>query len=139
MTTVDRTRSEGPSEELLEFARRFNAGEFERCPEALLSVWRPRGANTFHKGLIQLAGAYQHWMSGNAFWAEDLFASSYNLLQEYAPVHAGLDVARLLEGIAACNAVARQVKESGAPPPDPDPMPRLQLHLVGERPQAGGP
>lgn len=112
--------------EVAEFVHHFNAGEYEESTLALITAWQ-LNASSFYKGLIQLAGAFQHWEGGNAFWAEDLFASAYNLLAPYAPDHAGLDIEKLLAGIAECNRIARAARESGAPRPEPDPMPRLQL------------
>lgn len=112
--------------EVAEFVHHFNAGEYEASTLALIAAWQ-RNASPFYKGLIQLAGAFQHWEGGNAFWAEDLFASAYNLLAPYAPTHAGLDIAKLLTDIAECNRIAREARKAGAPGSEPSPMPRLQL------------
>lgn len=97
----------------LEFIGLFNEGRFDECPEALLPAWQQDIRYDFYKGLIQLAGALQHWNEGNAFWAADLFASSHNLLAKYAPAHEGLDVDRLLHDIRACHAIAAKAREQG--------------------------
>lgn len=122
-----------PHDEFQEFVERFNNEEFESCHEALLPAWQANRSD-FFKGLIQLAGAFLHWRNGNAFWAEDLFASSYNLLSKYAPVHEGLDVKTLLDEIERCNMVARRAKESGRSGsfPNGTPMPVIRLTRVGQ-------
>jgi len=89
----------------LRFIELFNAGRFEESHEELIGAWRQDPRDDFYKGLIQLAGAFQHASGGNPFWARDLLASSHNLLAKYAPVHRGLDVDDLCEKIRALHAV----------------------------------
>lgn len=113
--------------ELREFVALFNAGEYEASHEALMAAWERNIQYDFYKGLIQLAGAFQHWVTENAFWAEDLFASAYNLLAKYAPRHEGLDVATLIEQVRRCNEVARRARESGSVAPFVEQMPAIRL------------
>ena len=117
--------------EYIEFVTHFNKGDYEMSHAALVPAWQANTAYAFYKGLIQLAGALQHWNSGNAFWAEDLFASSYNLLEKYAPKHKGLDVSKLLESIEVCNRVAREAQShtasNGTPVPE---LPKIRLILT---------
>lgn len=115
-------------DDYVEFVRLFNEGRYDESHEALLGLWQRNIGNTFYKGLIQLAGAYQHWASGNAFWAEDLFASAHNLLEEYAPRYQGIDVEALLATIRACNEVARRAQD-GAPGEAGEEMPVVQIQL----------
>lgn len=115
--------------EYREFVALFNAGEFEASHEALMAAWEKNIQYDFYKGLIQLAGAYQHWATGNVFWAEDLFASAYNLLEKYAPRHEGLDVAALIEKVRRCNEVARKARASGSVAPFEEEMPTIRLDL----------
>lgn len=119
----------GAEREYLSFIMLFNDQEYELSHQTLMPVWQANVANQFYKGLIQLAGAYQHWITGNAFWAEDLFASAHNLLERYAPHHKGLDVERLLEEIETCNQVARDAKEAGTATPS-ERMPQIRLSLL---------
>lgn len=123
-------RDPQPAPELLEFVERFNAREFEASHEALVAAWAKSRGNDFYKGLIQLAGAFQHWASKNAFWAEDLFASAHNLLEKYAPRHEGLDVAALVEAIRRCHEVAKQARLAGSVEPFEGRMPQLRITLV---------
>ncbi len=122
--------NESPSldPEYLSFVSLFNDRQYELSNQTLMPLWQANVSNRFYKGLIQLAGAYQHWSTGNAFWTEDLFASAYNLLKNYAPLHKGLDVERLLDEIEACNQVARRAKEAGELSPTEE-MPQIQLVL----------
>jgi len=98
----------------LRFIELFNEGRYEESHEALLPAWQRDIRYGFYKALIQLAGALQHWTDGNAFWAADLFASSHNLLADYAPAHEGLDVDRLLQEIRECHAAADEARRTGS-------------------------
>lgn len=120
-------RDHQPTRELLEFVELFNAREFEASHEALMAAWARNRGNEFYKGLIQLAGAFQHWTSKNAFWAEDLFASAHNLLEKYVPRHQGLDVAALIEAIRRCHEVAREARLAGSVEPFEERMPQVRL------------
>lgn len=111
--------------EYTEFIELFNRERYEESHKALLPAWQQNIQYNFYKALIQLAGAFQHWNSGNAFWAEDLLASAHNLLEKYAPRHQGLRVDRLIEEIRACHEVAQAAKESG----QAGEMPRITLQL----------
>lgn len=119
-----------PEDELIRFIEHFNEGDYEASHHELLAAWQRNISDNFYKGLIQLAGAYQHWMSGNAFWAEDLFASSYNLLGPFAPACDGIDVDALLVEIEKCHRIAREARESGETPPDPDLMPAIKIRRI---------
>lgn len=126
--------TDAPPKELAEFISLFNAAEYESSHEALLPAWQQNMSDDFYKGLIQLAGALQHWTSGNAFWAVDLFASSHNLLEKYAPHCEGLNVERLLGDIKECYSVAQRVKEAGDESFTPDLMPPIRLTVVQASP-----
>lgn len=56
----------------------------------------------FVKGLIQVAVCLYHFGRGNLRGATKLFGSSTRYLRPFAPRHAGLDVARLLDDLAWC-------------------------------------
>lgn len=123
-------QTNSPPEELAEFITLFNDSEYEESHAALLEAWQHDMANDFYKGLIQLAGALQHWASGNAFWSVDLLASSHNLLEKYAPRNEGLDIERLLNDIKECYKVAQRAKDSGSQSYDPKTMPQIRLTVV---------
>ncbi len=102
-------------EELAEFVALFNAGRYMEGCEILQEVWGQNRANAFYKGLIQLAGAFDHLERGSLFWAEDLFASAYNLLAPYGPRHLGLEVAPLLEQVVAWHTAVAQARAERRP------------------------
>lgn len=112
---------------LYEFVERFNAQEFEASHEALMPAWAKNPRYDFYKGLIQLAGAFQHWTTKNAFWAEDLFASAHNLLAKYAPRHEGIDVAALIEAVRRCHEVAQKARRLGDVDGLETEMPQIRL------------
>lgn len=127
-------QSHSPSDELSEFIRLFNDMEYELSHEALLPAWQHNMGDNFYKGLIQLAAAFQHWNSGNAFWAVDLFASAHNLLEKYAPHCEGLDVERLLSDIKQCYIVSQRAQEVPDGSVNLDDMPQVKLALVKDVP-----
>lgn len=105
-----RRRRHGLDEGYLEFIDYFNRSLFEESHLALFPSWQRNRTNDFYKGLIQIAGAFQHCDSGSLFWAEDMFATAHNLLAPYAPRHMGLDVDKLLGDLQACNEAARRAR-----------------------------
>jgi len=92
----------------LEFVRLFNERRYHEGHEALLDVWRINPANRFYKGMIQLAGAFDHWESGSYYWAENLFRSAAELLRPFGPHHMGLNLEKLIPMIETCGDVAAQ-------------------------------
>lgn len=122
------TQSADFDPEYLDFVRLFNQGEYDESHQVLTGAWQRNMSYRFYKGLIQLAGAFEHWRAGSYFWAEDLFASAHNLLESYAPMHEGLDVEQLLSQIRSCNEIARRAKESGGELKNALPEVRLELN-----------
>lgn len=121
-----RRNRNGFDPDYLEFIELFNQGRYEESHEVLLGSWQRNRTNDFFKGLIQIAGAFQHWDAGSLFWAEDLFATAHNLLVRYAPRYMGLDVERVLADLQAWNQAARRARTADEPVAEP---PRLRLHV----------
>lgn len=98
-------------DDYMEYIRLFNEGRYHESHEALQELWRVNPSNRFYKGLIQLAGALDHWESESYYWAESLFRSSVDLLRPYAPRHGGLDLDRLIRTVETCADVAAQQRK----------------------------
>src|SRR5690625_1374838 len=105
-----RTR-DGFDPDYLTFVDLFNQGRYEESHRALTEAWQRNRTNDFYRGLIQVAGALEHWETNSLFWAEDMFATAHNLLAKYAPKYQGLNIEALLPTLQACNAAARQARE----------------------------
>lgn len=95
----------------LKFIELFNQGHYEESHRVLIQSWVRNRSNDFYRGLIQMAGALEHWETDSLFWAEDMFATAHNLLAKYAPRYQGLDIDALLTTLQACNAAARRARE----------------------------
>ncbi len=95
----------------IQFVELFNQGQYEESHRVLIESWIRNRSNDFYRGLIQMAGALEHWETDSLFWAEDMFASAYNLLAKYAPRYQGLDVDALLNTLQEYNAAAKRARE----------------------------
>jgi len=85
----------------LEGVRRFNAGEFFEAHEAFEAAWRAAAPDErdFFQGLVHaVVSAYQRGR-GRPVGAERQRVKALRRLAPYAPVHRGLDVARLLAAL----------------------------------------
>lgn len=112
----------------LMFIDLFNQGEYEESHRVLIEAWARNRTNDFYRGLIQMAGALEHWQTDSLFWAEDMFATAHNLLAQYAPRYQGLDVDALLTTLQACNAAVRRAREQAHGKHDVE-LPRIVLQL----------
>lgn len=118
----------------VDYVTLFNEGDYGEAHRILTEVWQFNISDTFYKGLIQLAGAFEHWHDGSLFWAEDLLASAHNLLEKHAPECEGLNVDALLRDIRACHRIAIEVRaetkeESGSSQGDDTNDSRLRLEM----------
>jgi predicted metal-dependent hydrolase len=82
----------------------FNAREFFACHDVLEEIWSETLAadRTFYQGLIHAAVALHHFEEHNCGGARKMYFSAVRYLAPYAPVHAGLDVERLLRDMERC-------------------------------------
>ncbi|HKI69753.1 MAG TPA: DUF309 domain-containing protein [Verrucomicrobiae bacterium] len=110
----------------------FNRQLFYEAHEILEVLWLPaRQApeGSFYKGLIQLAGAFVHLQKNRLRPAAALFRLAQANLEGYAPVHAQLDVRRVLaliqdwhdaleQGRFSTNPMALRVAPQLTPPPN---------------------
>ncbi len=77
----------------------FNQGWFYEAHDVLEELWlreRNNPNNSFHKGLIQLAGAFVHLQKNRLRPAAALFKLARANLQKYPAVHERLEVTRVL-------------------------------------------
>ncbi|MGE0353547.1 MAG: DUF309 domain-containing protein [Gemmatimonadales bacterium] len=80
---------------LRQFLELFNRGEYWESHEALEPAWQASRSEFYH-GLILLASALVHWQRGNRHGLISQMAKALRALEPYAPVHAGIDVGRLV-------------------------------------------
>jgi predicted metal-dependent hydrolase len=81
----------------------FNQGLYFEAHDVLEELWLAdrAGANyAFHKGLIQLAGAFVHLQKSRLRPAAALFKLARTNLEKYPTIHEQLDLARVLGLIA---------------------------------------
>jgi predicted metal-dependent hydrolase len=108
----------------------FNDGRFFEAHELWEGVWTDcvDESRTFYQGLIQVAVCLHHFGNGNTRGARKLFFSSTKYLDQFAPWHRGVDLARLLSDMRRCLA---QVVAKDEPVPtarlDPTLVPRIHF------------
>lgn len=108
----------------------FNGQEFYEAHDVLEELWLAGGKSApnyaFHKGLIQLAGAFVHLQKNRLQPAVALFNLADANLQKYPVIHDGLDLA-VVRGLIEDWRV-RVGRDPGAPNPlRSGPPPRLAL------------
>ena len=108
----------------------FNRQEFYEAHDVLEELWLAGGKSApnyaFHKGLIQLAGAFVHLQKDRLQPAVALFNLADTNLQRYPAIHDGLDLAAVLGLITDWR--GRVGTDPGAPNPlRSGPPPRLAL------------
>jgi|RhiMethySRZTD1v2_1073278.scaffolds.fasta_scaffold103938_2 predicted metal-dependent hydrolase len=88
------------------FEAAFGEGRFFDAHEILEQYWVAyRGRDRdFYRGLIQAAVALHHASSGNTTGATSVAARARANLAPYAPSHAGVDVAAMLEALSRVRA-----------------------------------
>jgi len=107
----------------------FNRQLFFEAHDVLEEMWLAQrgGCNdAFHKGLIQLAGAWVHLQKGRLRPAAAVFRLARANLSRYTPTHEGLDVEGVLRRIGnwlrGLEGSRFEVNPLGA-----EPAPRLEL------------
>ena len=112
----------------------FNRQEFYEAHDVLEELWLAGGKSAsnyaFHKGLIQLAGAFVHLQKDRLQPAVALFNLADNNLRRYPALHDGIDLATVLGLIEDWR--SRVGRDPAAPNPlRSGPPPRLALPRVG--------
>ena len=96
----------------LECIRRYNAGQHWHAHEVLEDLWRATGdpeRRLFFQGVIQLAAAFVHAERGNMRGVQRLLAKARAKLAAVPSPYLALDVAALLEAMAAAGREAQAV------------------------------
>lgn len=83
-----------------DFVRFFAAGDYLAANQVLEHCWREHRDN-FYKGVLQLAVALYQQRNGRPEGTRKLLNKALENLAPYAPVHLGVDVARLLSAVRA--------------------------------------
>jgi hypothetical protein len=112
----------------------FNRQEFYEAHDVLEELWLAGGRSAsnyaFHKGLIQLAGAFVHLQKDRLQPAVALFNLADNNLRQYPALHDGVDLTVVLVLIDDWR--GRVGKDPSAPNPlRSGPPPRLEVPLGG--------
>lgn len=92
----------------------FNDRQFFEAHEVWEDAWRRTEGDErrFLQGLIQVAAGFVKWQRGQSRGMADLFAKGIEKLVPFRPTHHGLDIAALLDEVAAWRAA----------PADPPPI-----------------
>jgi predicted metal-dependent hydrolase len=90
----------------------IRAGEYFEAHEELEDEWRtaPQAERDFLQGLVHVAVAWLHAGRGNRPGCERQLAKAERRLGAYRPEHRGVDVALVLDDVAA----ARALVEAGS-------------------------
>ena len=114
MTGVDRADEQSSPALSAEASSRFlkgveliRAGEYFAAHEELELAWRdaPQPERDFFQGLVHVAVAWYQAGRGNRVGCERQLEKAARRLGPFAPEHCGVDVASLLDQVAAAQAV----------------------------------
>jgi len=85
----------------------IRAGAYFEAHEELEDEWReaPTAERDFLQGLVHVAVAWHHARRGNRPGCERQLEKAVRRLEAYRPSHRGVDVDRLLAGVAEAQAV----------------------------------
>lgn len=114
----------------LEGIKYFNECEFFEAHESWEHLWTnyQGSSRKFLQGLIQVAVCLHHFGNGNIRGARKLYHSSRAYLQEYRPLHMGLDLDKLFAQMEACCAdFANSQEEYPQSEIVPDLIPEIHL------------
>jgi predicted metal-dependent hydrolase len=117
-------------EKYLEGIAFFNDCEFFEAHEAWEDLWKDyQGpARNFYKGLIHAAVCLHHFGNGNIRGARKLYHSCLGYLNEFRPLHAGLDLDKFLSELEICCAsFAQSTEEYPSAEIVPDLIPEIHL------------
>jgi len=99
---IDSCRGQDLDAHYLGYFACFNQGLFYESHDVLEELWLAHrdGPNySFHKGLIQFAGAFVHLQKNRLRPAAALFKLGHANLAKYPPIHDHLDIANVLQMI----------------------------------------
>jgi predicted metal-dependent hydrolase len=110
--------------------RDFNGGRFFECHDTLEALWCESSGEEkrFLQGMIQIAVGFYHFYNGNPSGALSQWEKGTGKLSGFSPVHAGIDVGRLIGQVRAWSGAAVRALE-GKPDPAFD-VQRPTLELI---------
>ena len=117
----------------VECIRRYNAGRHWHAHEVLEDLWRATAdpqRRLFFQGVIQLAAAMVHAERGNMRGVRRLLAKAGAKLAAAPSAYLGLDVAAVLQAMAAADREARAVAAEPGRTFDWRYKPRLELKRI---------
>jgi predicted metal-dependent hydrolase len=116
--------AEAPPALLIRGVQEFNDREFFDCHETLEELWRaePHPIRYLYQGILHVAVGYYHQRRGNHHGAITKLGSGLRLLEFYAPLCQGVEVAKLLQ---TAGRARERLLELG-----PDRMDQLEPELV---------
>jgi len=94
-------------------------GAYFEAHEELEDEWRdaPPAERDFLQGLVHVAVAWHHARRGNRPGCERQLEKASRRLARYRPSHRGVDVDRILDGVARAQALVASGSLALAPPP----------------------
>ena len=106
----------------------FNQRQFFECHETLEEIWQEDHGEdrAFYQGVIQIAAGYYKLEQGVPAGALKLWRTGMEKLEGYAPVHLGVNVASLLDGVKANLQTLEAAHQQGRPLPELD-LPSINL------------
>ena len=118
-----------PPPELRQAVEEFNAGLYFEQHETLEAIWLEEDAplRYLYQGILQVGVGCLHLTRGNAHGAEKLWRRGADLLEPFAPVCRGVDVADLLAATCRCLAELARVGPTGLADFDASLFPRVRL------------
>ncbi|WNS74795.1 DUF309 domain-containing protein [Bacillus sp. DTU_2020_1000418_1_SI_GHA_SEK_038] len=94
--------------EYYEFFIKFNEGDYYTCHDLLEEMWMTDKGNLFFKGLLQMSVAIYHYEYGNIKGARLMMKAAHDYLQDYRPMHWGIDLEQVYSFIEKCLALFPQ-------------------------------
>lgn len=108
----------------------FNDCEFFEAHDIWEELWADyQGpSRRFYQGLIQVAVCLHHFGNGNTRGARKLYHTSRAYLEEYRPLHQGLNVDKLFDDLhRCCAAIVETDDEVPHAEIEPDLIPEIHL------------
>jgi len=94
--------------EYYDFYIKFNEGDYYTCHDLLEDIWMTDKDNLFLKGLLQMTVAIYHYEYGNVKGARLMMNTGHIYIQNYRPVHWGLNLEHVNDFIEQCLTIIPQ-------------------------------
>ena len=94
--------------EYYDFFIKFNEGDYYTCHDLLEEIWMTEKDNLFLKGLLQMTVAIYHYEYGNVKGARLMMNKGHSYIQDYRPIHWGLNLEHVNDFIEQCLTIIPQ-------------------------------